>query len=406
MNFHSRRVTTRIFLCTISISLVASCSFKVERLDQPLVTILPPATSTASTETSVPSPTSESTSTPTASPTVEGLLEQECIPVEEEMPDDLNLAGIWIRNRGKPYLEPVQGGTAYGVPLKGGGLFSTSPGDMAVSPDGKYLAYIDSYLDENRNKTQSRILRVINSSGRSLSMDYWITNWQWLIGWTDNQHLAIFTGNKEFLILEPFTGKWERLSKPSWLGDLDYDYVGYQGPFYSPSLRAALVSPGYSTFELKDFQTGETLYTGDGSPIRWELDWSADGSVLAIGGYRSLKVLKESQETMALDTTRLGLDQVDFPKLSPDGKKLTFTSMFSGKLFVFDIERSEARQLCTDEFNFWTPSVWSPDSRFVIQEAQKSYSEQFDILIDTQQMHAYKLVSGRYQHRLVWLAGQ
>jgi hypothetical protein len=405
MNFPNRHITT-IFLCTISISLVASCSFKVERLDQPLVTIPPPATLPVSTEAPAPSPTRRSISTATASPAVGELREQECIPVEEEMPDNVNLSGIWVRNRGRPYLEPVQGGTAYGIPLKGGGAFSTSPDDMAVSPDGKHLAYIDSYLDEDRNSTQSRILRVINSSGRSLSMDYWITNWQWLIGWMDNQHLAIFTGNKEFLVLEPFTGKWEKLPKPSWLDDREYDYSGYQGPFYSPSLKHVLAKPDYSSFELKDFRTGETLYTGNERPMRWGIDWSADSSVLAVGWGQSLKVIRENQEIIALDTTRLGFDQVDFPKLSPDGKKLTFTSMFSGKLFVLDIERSEVRKLCTDEFNFWMPSVWSPDSRFVVQEAEKSYADQFDILIDIQQMHAYKLVSGRYQHRLVWLAEQ
>ncbi|HEX2995745.1 MAG TPA: hypothetical protein VHP14_13050, partial [Anaerolineales bacterium] len=153
MKFHNRH---RRYLLgwMISLLLVPSCSFKIERLDQPLATLLPSATLSVSTNTPTPVPTVESISTPTAQVNAEVAL-QECIPVEERMPDDLILSGIWIRNRGKPYLEPMEGGTAYGVPLKGGGIFSTSQGDTAISPDGRYLAYIDTYMDATGKNTQS-----------------------------------------------------------------------------------------------------------------------------------------------------------------------------------------------------------------------------------------------------------
>lgn len=403
MKSHNRRITTHLLLWTILIALVSGCSLKIERLDQPLVTIPPPATLPVITDTPAPPPTMESISTPTAQATVEVVLEQECIPVEEKMPDDLSLSGIWVRNRGKPYLEPLEGGTAYGVPLKGGGLFSTSRGDMAVSPDGRYLAYIDSYLDETGKKTQSRVLRVINSSGRSLSMDYWVTNWQWLIGWLDNQHITILTGNKELLLLEPFTGEWKELQQPSWLGDIDYYHYGYEGPFYSPSLNSIFIQSG-ATFELRDFQTGKTIYKGDGFPDPRDLDWSADGSTLAIGVEEFLHVVTRNQQVIEVDASKFGINSVSYPKLSPDGQKLVFTSYWSGKLFLFDIKPWEIRKVCSDEFNYWGNAVWSPDGRFVVQEVDRSRSDPFDLLIDTQQMRAYKLTSGRYQHRLVWLA--
>ncbi|HMB25224.1 MAG TPA: hypothetical protein VKP08_20415 [Anaerolineales bacterium] len=403
MKFHNRQ---RRYLLgwTISLLLVSSCSFKVERLDQPLATLLPSATLPASTNTPTPMPTVESTSTPTAQANTEVAFEQECIPVEERMPDDLILSGIWIRNRGKPYLEPMEGGTAYGVPLKGGGIFSTSQGDTALSPDGRYLAYIDTYMDDIGKSTRSRVLRIMNSSGRPLPMSYWIINWQWLIGWLDNQHLAIFTGNKEILVLEPFTGKWERLKKPAWLDRIEYDYSGNDGPFYSPTLNRILVKPDYSTFELKDFQTGQTIYKGAGDPKGWELDWSADGSTLAVSLGNLLNVVTGDRQDIELDASEFGIDRFDNPKLSSDGRKLAFTSHWSGKWFLFDIEQLQIRKLCSDEFDYWENAVWSPDGRFVVQEVDSSNSGQLDLLIDTQQLRAYKLPSGQYQHRLVWLA--
>jgi Tol biopolymer transport system component len=294
--------------------------------------------------------------------------------------------------------------TAYGFPLKGGGIFSTSRGNMAVSPDGRSLAYIDSYLDDTGKNTRSRVLRIINSSGHSLALDYWIINWQWLIGWTDSQHIAVFTGSKEILILDPFSGRWEKRRAPAWLNELTYDYYGNDGPFYSPGLDSMLIRPDYLTLELKDFQSGQTIYEGGEYLNDWDFDWSADGSTLVVSSGSLLNIIRRNQAPMELDASKFGIDRFDDPKLSSDGQKLAFTSQWSGKWFLFDIEQSEVRKLCNEEFDYWENAVWSPDGRFVVQEVDRPSSDPFDLLIDTQQMRAYKLVSGQYQHRLVWLA--
>ncbi|MBN2119374.1 MAG: PD40 domain-containing protein [Anaerolineales bacterium] len=403
MKLHNKRISTHLFLWTILISLVSSCTLTIERLDQPLVTIPPPAPLPVLTDTPAPLPTVESISTPTPQATIDLSLEQ-CIPVEETMPSDLNLSGIWVRNSGRPYLETMDGRTAYGVPLKGGGIFSTSKGDMAVSPDGRYLAYIDSYLDDTGKHTKSRILRVISSSGHSLSMDYWIIDWQWLIGWTDNQHIAILTGKKEILILEPFVGRWERLPKPSWLNNFGYDPYGIDGPFYSPSLDHILIKPDYSSFELRYLPTGHIIYKGNEYLTDSHFGWSKDGSTLVINLGDLLNIITKDQQVIELNVNDFGINRFDDPKLSPDGQKLVFTSHWSGKWFLFDIEQLEIRKLCGDEFDYWENAVWSPDGRFVVQEADRSYFDQLDLLIDTQQLRAYKLISGQYQHRLAWLA--
>jgi Tol biopolymer transport system component len=117
-----------------------------------------------------------------------------------------------------------------------------------------------------------------------------------------------------------------------------------------------------------------------------------------------LTVVTGNEQVIELDASKFGIDAVSYLKLSPDGQKLVFTSYWSGKLFLFDIEQLELRQLCSGEFDFGADAVWSPDGRFVVQEADRSYFDQLDLLIDTQQLRAYKLISGQYQHRLVWLA--
>jgi WD40 repeat protein len=401
MKIHSRHLQTQLFILVVLMLLVLGCVPRVEKPVQSVTTIVPSATSPVIQDTSTPSELVSNIVTPTTQQTDQLSLE-ECIPIEEKMPDDLILSGVWVRGAGKPYLENLEDHTRYEVPLKGGGMFTSYSGDFAVSPDGKYLAYIDSYFN-SEFRIEKRVLRIIKSSGHSLPMDYWPVDWQWLIGWIDNRHIAIFTGNKEILILEPFTGEWKKLQQPSWLDNPAYDYSGYEGPFYSPSLSSVLVKPDYSIFELKDFRTGERLYMGNGSPIRWYLDWSADGSILAIGG-NVLNVIIDNKQLIEFKTSKLGIDIVESLKLSPDGQKLVFTSDWSGKLFLFDVKQLKIRKLCSDEFNYWRNPIWSPDSRFVVQEAHKPGFEQFDILIDTQQMHAYKLASRDYQHRLVWLA--
>jgi hypothetical protein len=403
MKLHSEHRQTHLFILIGLIFLVQGWVPMIEKPAQTGTTITPSVALPVIEDTFTPLAGVEAISSQATQQAVESIVEQECIPIEEKMPNNLILSGVWVRGAGKPYLENLEEHTRYEVPLKGGGIFTSYAGDFAVSPDGKHLAYIDAYYN-SAYKVEKRILRIIKSSGHPLSMDYWPADWQWLIGWTDNRHIAIFTGNKEILILEPFTGEWKRLPQPSWLGNPGYDYSGYDGPFYSPTLKSVLVQPDYSSFELKDFVTGETLYTGNGQPIRWGLDWSANGSVLAIGSHEFLKIITGDQQIIEFPPSKFGIDRIDYPKLSPDGQKIAFTSSWSGKLFLLDIKRLEVRELCSGEFDYWHRGVWSPESRFMVQTTYDSTYRSFDILIDTEQMRAYKLETKRYQQRLAWLA--
>jgi len=345
------------------------------------------------------------TVSPTANiqPTPAITIAQECIPIEEKLPDDLQLSGVWVRNESAPYLESPDQTINRSIPLEGGGRLSPFTG-MAISPDRKHLAYIDEYFDIPSNSLVKRILRIINSSGHSLNMDYWKEDWQWLMSWVDNRNLAVFTAKKEVVILNPFTGELKEISRPDWLS-YGENYWDYPPPF-SPTLDWVLDGTRYQGRVLKNFPTGNVIWkAGYAGPS----SWSADGKILAVGtsdgGYVS--VVNAGESTTKFNIRKITADPIYNISLSPDGQKLAFNtaaSFDSDKLFILDLVQQKLSQLCANNIRLWYELIWSPDNRFVIQEVYQSYYVEYDLLIDTQQMHAYKLVSGRYNHRIAWLA--
>jgi hypothetical protein len=335
---------------------------------------------------------------PTAAEPITSItISDECIPVEENLPSDLVLSGVWLRNEATPYFENLDDHADYIVPFKGGGLF----GEFAVSPDGKQMAYIDKYYNSN-DDIEKRILQVIKSSGHSLQMDYWVEDWQWIIGWVNDQELALFNARKEIIVLNPFTGAWREMSKPDWL--MYDDNSWYKIPAFSPTLEWILIRQ-YDYSALKDVQTGETiLQPDDGS----NMTWSANGLLLAVISNNTINLIDNGKQTKRINIAKLSGSSIR-ARLSPKGGDLAFTAnyyspSFKSEFFLLDIDKLEIKKLCETESIPWTYPVWSPDNRFVIQAASLSYDEEFDLLIDTQEMRAYKLISGRYNHRIAWLA--
>lgn len=375
--------------------LVAGCSGAISPSATATI-IAPLATSPQSTDSATPFPTATLQVRPTIT------VEQECIPIEEQVPDDLVLSGVWVRNEITPYIENLDEHVDYIVPFEGGGLLD----EMAVSPDGKYLAYIDYYyksVTEYRKVVEKRILRVIKSSGHSLPMDYWVEDWQYILGWVDNRNIALFTGNNEVIILNPFTGGWERFQQPQWLNSDNSNY--WKIPHYSPTLEWVLARPDYRSLALQSVQTGETVWQADYID---SFTWSADGSVLAVASSKFIYMITRGKQLAQYHIGNIEADSIRTIRLSPDGRKFAFTNydpaVYEYELFIFDVTPLKVSRLCTDGFTVSNIPIWSPDSRYIVQEIYDSYYEQFDVLIDTQQMRAYKLISGCCQHRIVWLA--
>jgi hypothetical protein len=282
MNFFQK---IKLVSCIIVIWVISSCvapgTMPVPIIaSSPTVTIVSP---TVLSPTIGPIPALEK-------PTIELSLEAGCIPIEDKIPADLFFSGSWIRNERTPYLEYLNEGSTYTVPLEGKGLFSTDKGDFAISADGKYLAYIDKYIDPVRHDTEKRILRIIKSSGHVLPMDYWAVDWQWIIGWIDNQHLALLTGN-EIIALNPFTGEWKEFERPKWLSpDSDYNLLLYR---YIPALNWLLLETDHRTFEVRDVQSDELIWNMDGyaEPMQ-----SGDGSTLALMTTESITLITKERQ--------------------------------------------------------------------------------------------------------------
>jgi hypothetical protein len=366
-------------------------------------TVLPQATPASPAPTPSPPPFGEATPTYLPSPTVQArptvTIAEECIQIEENIPADLILSGVWVRNEAIPYLENLDEHVDYIVPLEGGGLFSTSYGDMAISPDGKYLAYIDKYYDPENHNIEKRILRIIKSSGHSLSMDYWVEDWQWIISWVDNQSLAIFTSKREIILLNPFTGEWKEFQKPDWL--IYSDRYWEIPPLFSPRLDQVLVRLEYNNQEIKSLQTGDVVWQTDYSG---HSSWSADGSVLAVVSSKLINLIKDGEQVIEYDISNIGIDSVFYQALSPNGQKIILKTYEPPRYFIFYNTQPMLKELCINGLNLWKEPFWSPDNRFIVQEGYKSYYEKIDLLIDTQEMRAYKFTSGQYQHPLIWLA--
>ena len=114
-NEYSRKL---LFILIILVLHASSCSSSAVATERLTATVVPTATIPIFMDTPTLLPTVEAVPTPTVQPITELSLEPECIPIEEKMPADLALSGVWVRNRGIPYLETVDGRTAYEVPLK------------------------------------------------------------------------------------------------------------------------------------------------------------------------------------------------------------------------------------------------------------------------------------------------
>ncbi len=367
-----------------------------------MATSNPTSTADQPSITTLAAPTQIPTIQATATPT----LSEMCISIEQQFPADLELSGVWVLDAGVPYLENLVEHTTYRIPLGGDGQISTQQGDMAISPDGTHMAYIDKYYDTN-HRLEKRVLRVIRSSGHALDMSFWHQDWQEIIGWVDNQNLAVRDGHGKIIILNPISGNWQDFAQSPLINAPDYPYYRWNTPLYSPNLIWLVTRPDYDKTVIKNTQTGQTAWQVSGSG---EVDWSANNTLAVVSDYL-ITIMFDGKQTAQLVGTRLGLNYISSIKLSPDGQKLYFVGYKDQnyQVFIWDINKREFAQFC-DTANFqinWTTPAWSPDSRYVIQSVytyNDYYFQSFDILIDTLTWRAYELNHGYYHHRIAWLA--
>lgn len=357
------------------------------------------------------------TSTPTTPPTTiepnpasSQELTEECLQINQQTHDELGLSGVWVINPGAPKLNNLDDQMFYGVPLDGGGSLLANKWDLAISPSGQHMAYIDNYVSGVPFRAQKRVLRVIRSSGHSLNMSYWPEQWQWIIGWVDDQNLALYTSNKKIVILNPLTGTWRTFEQPEWLAESDnrYHYGYWNLPGYSPNLEW-VIERTEDRVALRDIGTSEVAWEKEGD--YWtDWVWSHDSTTTAITYENKVFVLKNGKESTVFDLAKSGYSRVYDLELSFDGQKLAFNISSEGdygeRLAIWNIEQNKLFKLCDKNYSgrVGDGPIWSPDGRFVIQKVYGSQYRYFDVLIDTQTMQAYFSESDYFRGQIAWLA--
>ena len=379
------------------------------------ITIAIPATLPIVTNTSIPSPTQEIVYTPTLQSTPTIVIEEKCIKIEDQVLSDLQLPRVWVIGEANPYLEDIETGKKIGIPLKGTNVLSSDFEGYAVSPNREWFAYIDQYIDGV--EANKRILRIINSSGESLPMDFWSENFQWIIGWADNEHIALELNktsitHQKIVILNPFSGDYKDIT-PTWIKDFhDLDPYWIPQIHYSPDASRAVVVADRK-FELRDVQTGKILFRGKNVDTLPDLDWSSDSLELAIveNAWKHLYIIGKDEYLLKLESqsfdTSAGFYGVWW---STNGQKLLFGV---GGLHFFDLESGKITNLCFDDKSIWTRDIkplWSPDNRFIVISAIQHHSvsperSSFNLIVDFKEMRAYKLpIKSIHYERLAWLA--
>jgi hypothetical protein len=422
MRKHHSQLRKRLFLFSILLWLVSSCTPSTDYpTEKPI--ILPSVTQfiiTPSTPTPKPAKVVIQTST---SPTPAITVEKDCITLQEQPPSDLNLEGVMVRNSRKPYLDNLENHLRYSIPLRGGGtLLDYLFIPMSVSPDGKRLAYLDTYLDTSGRapRTTGYALRVMNPSGYSLNMDYWPTTYQRILGWKDSENLVIQLhspwGDKinRFIILNPLTGSWKEFQQPAWLTQSNPE-----GRFlidFNPTLDKAILGVK-DHYEVRDVESGDLIF-GDESTGRFtEYAWSPDGSsvIAASDDGTVLHIIRGKNELLRVNILKekIGSTGVGFDGLvwSPDSKKILVKT--HEESLVIDLENNKILNLCFNDpqLNFSDyNSFASPDGKYVIIHMYwlpkgSLYTYQYsDILIDLEKMEAYQLPTKEGDDRIVWLA--
>lgn len=405
-----------IFILLLLVLIVSSCTSETKIVEQ----ITPTLISDIKTPTNVP--------TNTLSPTPElGALiqvEKSCMNLES-LPTDLKLTGVWIRQRRNPYLENLDEGTKYRIPLDGGGILSAYHRDLSVSPNGKWLAYLDAIIDTSNPRkiarTEGYSLKVIHSSGHSLSMGYWPISSQGIQGWVDNQNLLLKLNGQD-IVLNPFSGRWYEIENPEWLEKMNLnDSWLRDDKKYSPSLDQVIVYLDTRS-ELRDVVSGEIIF---GDPPNYhdftQSLWSPDGTMLALSSTagKILHILREDKEILNIDISLSGLISKQYSESihisnmewSLNNQKLIIETFYD--TFMLDINDKKIYDVCFFdeklEKTWLTKSFfYSEDGKYIVTSLyvkDESYSfETFDVLVDLTNMRAYKLDTPKYKQRIGWLS--
>jgi hypothetical protein len=408
--------------------------------------------------TLLPTSTAESTATPastatevaTIAPANVGNLagvENQCLEISDTLPAAAQSPeGVLALFLDPPettnsFLLNLRTGHKVVFPSQGKG----DPIDIAVSPNGEYMAYLiinDYYVIVSLIVTNAlgEIQKSWNLEPKTVGIiHYWLNNQQLLMGY--GQGIAPKAYTK---IFNPFSGERKLIQS-------DYPHIynvipipvwgefGVVRAIYDPSLTRVIYpsedgieyNSGTRTFPLgsvvlMDLQTKQVINSFYESLSEFGDDprWSPDGNQFVIDlntkyldpsaseGGRDIYLISKDGKAQRLSSVRSSDFQVFVGySWSPDGRFIAFW-LKTGEdewhhnqyqLAVIDVQTHKLVNYCIPGYNasYDYPQnrpVWSPDSRYVAVTASVS-PDPYDlrkrtVLVDTFDGWAYKLVDG------------
>lgn len=382
-----------------------------------------------STNTAIPTttltlaPTPKPTKTPTVGESI--VVEQKCME-PENLPQDLKLSGVWIRNPASPYLENLTDNTKYSIPLKGGGkLDSGWKGNMTISPDGKLLAYLDGFINKAGRATDKWEFRIIKSNGQFLPLKDWTFDTREIIGWANNNEiiLKIYSSGQKYIVYDPFTGEKREIIIDKNIINFPFETEDIisewnTGDYFNPDKIVFYTRDGNQFYDVSTWKRIINIDLGYAS----ELAWSPDLSTLLVAPYidgnqDNLYIIQNDKVFLKLNLAVQGYEGIIGYDWSPNSKKFlvgtTSKIAMTDKTAIMDLETLQVTVLCINGekieqvFRSYNQPAWSPDGRFLIYSY---YGENSDgeggrnFLIDTEQWRAYKLVLKYDSDIIGWLA--
>ena len=381
------------------------CNRSPEPILSPTVTNLPltnPASSILTFTPSTlpiftPSPTlsdtPESTLTPTPFVKPTSIVQESCVQVVSNLDSQLSFKGTLVvhnEDKDKTYFLNLENGQKRTfATFSPQGRFSPQSWswEYAFSPDGKWMAYGEIYLNETGSQIIEKQVHIIAADGRRNYFPYWPNEKVDIVGWLNNDQLALYRAwgpEGEIIVLTPLTGEFITFKPtvPSKLITL-WSFL----PQYNSTVDHVLydvLGPGYEIWNLNSKQKVWEIQYEPNSFVPYP-KWSPSGNEIAFvlpegrtqNLYRTDLIGNEKQVTFLEDSYDPPYSAVDQFYWSPDGNLIAVWLKIRNKeqrnLALLDIRTQEIRNLCiTDDGNGYD----NFDNNFIVWNAN---SQQFAI---------------------------
>jgi hypothetical protein len=312
---------------------------------------------------------------------------QRCLMIDDSAISKTELTGTLVLGNGLPDVKPslldLENNKRIDYP------FSTENPKLwldyaAVSPDGKWLAYIELFNNANVYR-----LHLMSSDFREKPYLDLPKDWGKIVYWLDNQRILISTSQTlpegvyptgKMMILNPFLRKWEILS-PDLPVQINTDpmpwYYWPDNPIviYNPSLTRAIYL-ALGGFYLIDGQSLNIIDHISTQNYLSRPSWSPDGENLAMV-IDPFQLPEDKSEiylfdingnsrpiTNIADAFRNNNEVIESFNWSPDGLQIAFTYFVMDyqdeHIAVVNVSTGQTVDFCLPSIGL-LPPIWSPD---------------------------------------------